>query len=236
MLWTMTLGLLIGMQHALEADHVAAVSCIASRERSFRRIVRHGAVWGVGHTLTLILFAGGAILLGAGLPDSFALALEGLVGLMLAGLGGHVLFRLMREKVHFHRHRHQDGTEHFHAHRHGTETGNHAAGQAHDHEHPSGLPWRSLLVGMTHGMAGSAALLVLAAAGLQSPAEGLAYVALFGIGSIAGMALLSALMAVPLAWSARTLTWAHRGLQGVAGGATLIFGLWIAGNSFGGLL
>lgn len=236
MLWTLTLGLIIGMQHALEADHVAAVSCITSRERSFGRIVRHGAVWGVGHTLTLVLVAGGAILLGAGIPDELATALEGIVGIMLAALGAHVLFRLLREKIHFHRHRHQDGTEHFHAHRHVEVGREHTSPHAHDHAHPSGLPWRSLFVGMTHGMAGSAALLVLAAAGLQSPLAGFGYVLLFGIGSIAGMALLSAVMAVPLAWSARTLTWAHRGLQGVAGGATLVFGLWIAGSSVSGLL
>ncbi|MDW3204859.1 MAG: sulfite exporter TauE/SafE family protein [Alphaproteobacteria bacterium] len=236
MLWTLSLGLMIGMQHALEADHVAAVSCIAARERSVRKIVRHGAVWGVGHTVTLMLVAGGAILLGASLPDRFAVALEMLVGVMLVALGIHVLVRLIRERVHFHRHRHSDGTVHLHAHSHDQDI---TAGAphlpAHDHDHPQGLPWRTLAIGMTHGLAGSAALLVLTAAGLQSPWMGVLYVLLFGVGSVLGMAVLSALMAVPLAWTARAMTWTHRGLQGLAGGATAALGLWIAVESVGRL-
>lgn len=229
MLWTLSLGLMIGMQHALEADHVAAVSCIAAREKSVRRIVRHGAVWGVGHTVTLMLVAGGALLLGASLPDRFSLYLEALVGVMLFALGSHVLYRLIRERVHFHRHRHADGTVHLHAHSHGGAPARpHAPG--HDHAHPAGLPWRTLLIGMTHGLAGSAALLVLTAAGLQSPWTGALYVLMFGIGSILGMAVLSALMAVPLAWTAKAMTWTHRGLQGLAGGATAMLGLWIAAD------
>lgn len=233
MLWTLSLGLMIGMQHALEADHVAAVSCIAARERSVRKIVRHGAVWGVGHTVTLMLVAGGAILVGASLPDRFAAFLEMLVGVMLVALGTHVLYRLVRERVHFHRHRHSDGTVHLHAHSHGNDLPTDAPHMPkHDHDHPSGLPWRTLLIGMTHGLAGSAALLVLTAAGLESPAMGVLYVLLFGIGSVLGMAILSALMAVPLAWTAKALTWTHRGLQGLAGSATAVLGLWIAFESF----
>ncbi|MEQ8831347.1 MAG: urease accessory protein [Alphaproteobacteria bacterium] len=229
MLWTLSLGLMIGMQHALEADHVAAVSCIAAREKSVRRIVRHGAVWGVGHTVTLMLVAGGALLLGASLPDRFSLYLEALVGIMLFALGSHVLYRLIRERVHFHRHRHADGTVHLHAHSHGGAPARpHAPG--HDHDHPAGLPWRTLLIGMTHGLAGSAALLVLTAAGLQSPWTGALYVLMFGVGSILGMAVLSALMAVPLAWTAKAMTWTHRGLQGLAGSATAMLGLWIAAD------
>jgi ABC-type nickel/cobalt efflux system permease component RcnA len=141
---------------------------------------------------------------------------------MLVGLGTHVLWRLWRDRVHFHRHGHGDGTVHFHAHSHAGETAPHARA-AHVHDH--GFRWRTLLVGLMHGMAGSAALLVLAVTQASSPAVGLGYVALFGVGSMIGMGMLSAVIAVPLAVSARSLTWANRALQGVVGLATVAIGM-----------
>ena len=122
---------------------------------------------------------------------------------MLVGLGAHVLWRLWRDRVHFHRHSHGDGTIHIHAHSHAGEAAPHARSQ-HGHDH--GFRWRTLLVGLMHGMAGSAALLVLTVSQAKSPAAGLAYVALFGIGSMIGMGALSTLIAVPIAISARWLT------------------------------
>ena len=85
------LGFLVGMQHALEADHIAAVSSIAARRRHVADIVKHGLTWGLGHTLTLFVFAGAAILLGRAIPESVATPLETAVGVMLIGLGAHVL-------------------------------------------------------------------------------------------------------------------------------------------------
>ena len=224
------LGLAIGMQHALEADHVAAVSSIAARETSVRRVVTHGAVWGVGHTLTLMIFAGAAIVLGLTIGPALAGWLEFAVGIMLIGLGGHVVYALLRDRVHVHRHRHLGGTVHWHAHSHRGQAGDHAA-MSHDHEHPPGLPVRSLLVGMMHGMAGSAALLVLTAASVGSAPLGFAYVVLFGIGSVAGMAALSAVIAVPLSWSARALTWANHGLRGTIGVATVLLGILVVNET-----
>ena len=140
-------------------------------------IVKHGLTWGLGHTLTLFVFAGAAILLGHAIPESIARPIETAVGVMLVGLGAHVLWRLWRDRVHFHQHGHGDGTVHFHAHSHAGETAPHArAAHAHDH----GFRWRTLLVGLMHGMAGSAALLVLTVTQASSPAVGLGYVALFG--------------------------------------------------------
>jgi cytochrome c biogenesis protein CcdA len=216
------LGFLLGMQHALEADHIAAVSSIAARRSHVTDIVKHGLTWGLGHTLTLFVFAGAAILLGHAIPESVARPIETAVGIMLIGLGAHVLWRLWRDRVHFHRHGHGDGTVHFHAHSHAGETAPHER-LAHAHAH--GFRWRTLLVGLMHGMAGSAALLVLAATQASSPAAGLAYVALFGIGSMIGMGALSTVIAVPLAVSARWLTWANRGLQGAVGLATIAIGV-----------
>jgi hypothetical protein len=177
MVGVLFLGLLLGMQHALEADHLAAVASLTAHNRSNRNIIRHGAVWGLGHMLTLSVFAGAVVL------SERAVS-------------------------------HDGGQVHLHAHSHAGDHAPHRLSE-HDHVHPDGFPMRSLLVGMMHGLAGSAALVVVAATALRSPLEGLTYVILFGLGSVAGMALLSAAVAVPLSLSARLLTWANRGLQGV---------------------
>ena len=140
---------------------------------------------------------------------------------MLIGLGAHVLWRLWRDRVHFHGHSHGGGTVHLHAHSHAGETMPHARAP---HAHGHGFRWRTLLVGLMHGMAGSAALLVLTVSQASSVAAGLGYVALFGIGSMFGMGALSAVIAVPLALSARWLTWANSGLQGAVGVITIAIG------------
>jgi ABC-type nickel/cobalt efflux system permease component RcnA len=222
----LVLGLVIGLQHALEADHVAAVSSIATGETSMRRIITHGALWGIGHTITLALVAGSAIYLGTGIDASVAGWLEFAVGIMLVFLGGHVIWRMIRDRVHFHAHRHGDGTVHMHAHSHAGEDVPHSR-NAHAHEHPRGLPWRTLTVGLMHGMAGSAALVVLTATSVADPLTGVGYVILFGLGSIAGMAALSAVIAVPLGYTARTLTWVNRALQGGIGAATALLGIFV---------
>lgn len=218
------IALLVGMTHALEADHVAAVSSMAARQTSLRDIVRTGMVWGLGHTLTLMVLAGTAITLGLAFSSGVSAWLEFAVGAMLVGLGGHIIFRLILERVHFHVHRHDQGVAHFHAHSHTGEAAKPHSQVAHDHEHKP-FPVRSFAIGMMHGMAGSAALFVLTASTAASPTLGFGYVALFGLGSILGMAMLSAVIAVPLAWSAKFMTWANRSIQGATGVATFGLGL-----------
>jgi hypothetical protein len=216
------LGFLLGMQHALEADHIAAVSSIAARRSEVGDIVKHGLTWGLGHTLTLFAFAGVAIVLGQAIPENLSRPLETAVGIMLVGLGAHVLWRLWHDRVHFHRHRHDDGIEHVHAHSHAGEALPHARAP---HGHAHGFRWRTLLVGLMHGMAGSAALLVLTVSQASSAIVGLGYVALFGVGSMIGMGLLSTVIAVPIAISARWLTLANSTLQGAVGIVTIAIGL-----------
>src|ERR1700712_5439129 len=215
------------MQHALEADHIAAVSSIAARRTHIGDIVKHGLTWGLGHTLTLFVFAGAAILLGQAIPKHLTRPLETAVGIMLIGLGSHVLWRLWRDRVHIHKHSHSDGAVHLHVHSHAGETASPALGVPHArtmHDHAHGFRWRTLLVGLMHGMAGSAALLVLTVSQASSPAAGLVYVALFGIGSMIGMGAISTVIAVPLAVSARWLTRANSGLQGAVGLITIAIG------------
>ena len=224
MIAALFLGFLVGMQHALEADHLAAVSSIVARESDPRRIVRHGIVWGLGHALTLMLFAGVVVLLDGTIGTELAAVLEFAVGAMLVLLGGHVVWRLVRDRVHFHIHRHAQGTVHLHAHSHRGEGARHDP-DAHEHGHPRGFPVRTLLVGLMHGMAGSAALLILSASVMPSAVLGFVYVAVFGVGSVLGMALLSAAISLPLSFSARFLTGGQRALQGLIGLGTVALGV-----------
>jgi sulfite exporter TauE/SafE len=216
------LGFLIGMRHAVETDHVAAVASLATRSHSIADTIRQGAVWGLGHTLTLFLFGSVVLVMNLVMPERMAHILEFLVGVMLIGLGLDVLRRLAREKIHFHLHKHRDGEVHFHAHSHvGEETHD---PRRHAHEHPKGFPVRALFVGLMHGMAGSAALILLTVQTVRSPLTGLLYIALFGAGSMLGMALLSIIIAIPLRYSAKGMTWLHNGLQAVIGMATVGIG------------
>jgi ABC-type nickel/cobalt efflux system permease component RcnA len=224
------LGFLMGMRHALEADHLAAVASLATGEPGRRRatIVR-GAVWGMGHTLSLLLFGGVCLLLNFSVPANLSRVLEGGVGVMLLVLGADVLLRMRRKRVHVHVHSHGDGQRHLHAH-------THQPGEAHDprrheHPHPAGFPGRALVVGMMHGLAGSAALVLLAVEAIGSPWLGLVYILLFGVGSIAGMAVLSAVIAVPLEASARRLNRMYASIDLVVGVSTIGIGLWVVGGS-----
>ncbi len=221
MLTILFLGFLVGMQHAMEADHVAAVASLATRSRSVTQAARQGAAWGLGHSLTLLFFGGLVLLLDEVVPDRVAEALELTVAFMLILLGADVLRRLLRDRVHFHGHRHGDILHmHAHSHSHGTD---HAL-DPHSHSHARGLPLRALLVGMMHGIAGSAALIVLALKTVTTPLQGFLYILLFGAGSVLGMVALAAVISLPLRYSARTLTWAHNGLQLLVGVFTIGLG------------
>lgn len=221
------LGFLLGMRHAMDADHVAAVATLAIRSRSVGHTVLQGLAWGTGHAFTLMLFGGIVLVAGIAVPEQAAQALEFAVGIMLIVLGADALYRLVRERMHFHVHRHAcDAAAHFHAHSHRCESRPHDAA-LHDHAHPRGLAGRALAVGMMHGMAGSAALILLTLEAVRSPTWGIAYVAVFGIGSILGMAVLSLAIAVPLRLTSHHLVRAHKGLSAGVGLTTLLLGCYI---------
>jgi len=193
-------------------------------KNTLRGMIRHGAFWGIGHAVTLMLFAGAVVGFGLVISDQLATWLELAVGVMLVGLGGHVIYRMLKERIHFHSHRHSDEVMHVHAHSHAGEERRHESSR-HDHQHVKRVPVRTLLVGMMHGLAGSAALVVLAVSTVHDPMTGIVYIALFGMGSVVGMAFLSAVIAVPLGASARFLTWANHGLQGGIGVFTIGLGV-----------
>lgn len=219
------LGLLIGMKHAVEADHVAAVASLAGRNQSLRDALRMGLAWGLGHTVAL--FAVGAVVLSLDtvLPERIALILEFGVGIMLVWLGLDVIRRLIKARIHFHAHQHVDGTKHFHAHSHANEGAQNRL--RHEHEHRRAITLRALAVGLMHGMAGSAALILLTLGEIDSLWMALAYMALFGLGSMLGMAALSIIIAVPLQRMAKHLTWAHSSLNAMVGMVTIGIGAWV---------
>lgn len=224
MLSLLLIGFLIGMRHALEADHMAAVASLACGTQTFRETVKHGLVWGLGHTLTLFLFGSVVLWLDIVMPEQLASGLEFAVGIMLIVLGADVLRRVYRDRVHFHSHRHGEQV-HLHAHAHPDKEPHSTS--AHQHSHAETFPIKTLLVGLMHGMAGSAALILLTLETIQSPWLGMLYIMLFGVGSMLGMALLSVVIVIPLKASSRKLTWAHNSLQIAIGFATISLGGWI---------
>jgi ABC-type nickel/cobalt efflux system permease component RcnA len=225
MLYVLGLGFMIGMKHALEADHIAAVASLATGSRSINETTKLGVAWGLGHTITLFLVGTVVLLADMLVPETVAHYLEFAVGVMLTVLGIDVMVRMTRRKAHFHTHDH-GGSHHFHAHRHAPKARHDKT--AHGHNHPSGLPLRALLVGLIHGLAGSAALVLLALSTITSLWLGLTYMLLFGVGSIVGMAMLSCAIALPLRFTADRLTWAWRGLTVGIGAITMVLGVSVA--------
>lgn len=222
MIAVLLFGFLMGVRHAFEADHLAAVASLATRSRSVRSGVLQGAAWGLGHSVTLLLVGGACLLLGRALPEGWAAGLEGLVGVMLLALGVDVLLRSRRQRVHVHVHQHGDGTRHWHAHRHEPDAAHDAS--RHEHAHPAPWPTRALVVGLVHGMAGSAALFLLTLQAAPSLAMGIVYIALFGVGSILGMAALSAVILLPLRAASHRLARMQGALEAVVGVATIAMG------------
>ena len=159
------------------------------------------------------------------MPNYLAEKLELAVGIMLIVLGLDVLRRVIRSKLHFHSHHHTNGDFHFHAHSHSGQEVRQHQNLKHEHQHAKKIPMRALMVGLMHGMAGSAAVILLTIEAGTSPLQGMLYILLFGIGSMIGMALLSVAIALPLRVFAKQLTWAHNGFQVLIGFLTVSLGI-----------
>jgi len=216
-LTTLALGLLLGMEHALDADHVVAVSTMVSQHRSLRRASMVGIVWGLGHTTTLFLVGLVVILFKVRIPERLSLSMEFAVGLVLVTLGASIIKGYLGGRVHAHAHRH-GGEIHLHS---------HAADEGHDHEHPLPQHRQSLLVGMIHGLAGSAALMLLVLATIRTPALGLLYILVFGAGSILGMLGISTLLGLPFVLTAERFASIHQRIRIAAGATSVAYGVWI---------
>jgi ABC-type nickel/cobalt efflux system permease component RcnA len=213
------LGLLLGIQHALDPDHLIAVSTIVSEQRSFKWASLIGAFWGLGHTATLFIVGLLVIGLRLTIPPRVGEGLELLVAAMLIILGVNVLRKTFSaERVHLHTHTHNPETHtHFHVHENPK--------QDHAHPHPFKAMRRPFIVGMVHGLAGSAALMLLVLSTIESPLGALLYIVIFGLGSVGGMLLLSGIISLPFVLTARRFAAMNRSIRLVAGAASVIFGI-----------
>ena len=240
----LVLGFFLGMRHATDADHVVAVTTIVSKQRSIGNAALTGIYWGIGHSLTLLVVGGAIIFFGFVIPERLGLSLEFCVALMLILLGALNLRAALRflslnsaaaGRGHSHEHVHHDGEwVHTHPHGHGAE--------AHGHSDASVPPARMdrifgrvsgyrairpIVIGVVHGLAGSAALALLVLPIIQRPLWALAYLFVFGLGTIAGMMLMTATIAVPITYTARFDSF-QRHFGTAAGVLSLGFGLFLA--------
>lgn len=192
------LGFLLGLRHATDADHVVAVTAIVARERQFSRAARIGALWGVGHSLTVFVIGGAIVAFRIAIPPRLGLALEFGVALMLILLG----FSALRPGA--------------------------AESGADSHHATHGSGWRPLLVGVVHGLAGSAAVALLVLAVIPDTGWALAYLFVFGVGTVAGMTVVTWLIAAPAMFATARVAQLQRGVRFAAGTLSLLFGLVLA--------
>lgn len=218
-------GFLLGLKHATEADHLAAVSTIVTERRSLVGSAIIGGLWGLGHTISLFLAGVFVLLLDFQISERTERILECAVGVMLVLLGLNVLRKLLRGgHLHFHAHEHGDRV-HVHPHIHDRATAT-AGEEAHTHHGFSFSP-RAVIIGMIHGLAGSAALMLLIIPTIESHLLGLLYIIIFGIGSIGGMMLMSLLVGLPFTLTARRFNRFNHILQSIAGLVSVALGLFI---------
>jgi hypothetical protein len=209
------LGSLLGMRHALEPDHLAAVTTLVSREQNGYKAAFLGACWGLGHTAALVVVGAVLVVLRAELPAAVADGFELLVALMLIALGVRAIVIATRDG--------SDGPAYLHRHRFAVHS--HGGVAPHVHIGAWTLARRPLLVGAVHGLAGSGALTALVLATLPTTAARLAYMALFGIGSTLGMAALSGLLGFPLARIGANQSLA-RAVSLIVGCVSTLLGVW----------
>jgi high-affinity nickel permease len=241
------LGFVLGMRHATDPDHVIAVTTIVSRQRSIRSAALIGAFWGLGHTITIMAVGAGIIVFNIVIPPRLGLTMELAVGIMLVLLGvlnltgvtTRLTERFTPEVAGGHSHPHAHG-DYIHNHLHGHEPGRHG--------HPeSATPiakldrrfgtagrlgvyqaLRPLLVGVVHGLAGSAAVALLVLATIHNSTWSVAYLLVFGVGTIAGMMLITAALAVPYTYTGRRFLRLNGALAAASGLLSVGFGLFIA--------
>lgn len=217
------IGFLFGLYHAVEADHLAAVSAIVSEHKNVLTASIIGGFWGLGHTISLVIVGALVVFVKFQISERTEGILEGIVGIMLVLLGLNAIRKIFTaEKIHAHSHEH-DGHEHTHLHIHEVEEP--------ERPHHRFAP-RSVAVGMIHGLAGSAGLMLLVLPTIPSPAVAMLYIAIFGIGSIAGMMIMSVLMGLPLYFTAERFVMVNKGIRILAGAFSLVWGALLINEKF----
>lgn len=212
-------GFLLGLRHAMDTDHLAAVSTVLAERPSLLASGAIGLWWGIGHTFTLLLVGFIVLIGGIHIPAEFETIAESGVGVLLIMLGVKLALKLYRERWHVHSH-HHEGHPHVHLHSHQLE-------KDHRHRHWMSESIRPLCIGMAHGLAGSAALMLMVLSTTVGVGGGLLSILVFGIGSIAGMMGIALIISVPVVYS---LSASHRlftGVQGCASVASVLVGVWM---------
>jgi ABC-type nickel/cobalt efflux system permease component RcnA len=209
----------LGAQHAFEPDHIVAISTMATRNSSILRSLMTGSIWGLGHTITLLVAGMLLILLKVQLPSSIADSFELAVGFMLIVLGIWALVSMKKKRLHVHTHSH-NGATHTHIH-------SHSETESHEHAH---VPFS---VGIIHGLAGSGALVVLVMSSMTDVVQGFFFIASFGLGLILAMSLIASALGVPAALGGKSsvligpLFSGGAGLLSVALGTLIILGFFV---------
>ncbi|MCI0530329.1 MAG: urease accessory protein UreH, partial [candidate division Zixibacteria bacterium] len=215
----------LGLKHALDADHLVAVSTIVSERKGFWNSSLVGALWGLGHTASLLAVGLLVIAFNFQIPSQIALAMEFAVAIMLVALGVNVLLKVFRGATfHIHTHSHE-GHLHIHPHFHKSIEHRHGEHTAHHHSIPIGK--KPFFVGALHGLAGSAALMLLVLAAISSRPLALAYIGIFGLGSVGGMFLMSALIGLPFSFTSK-YEQVNKIIRTTAGVVSVCFGLFLA--------
>lgn len=218
--WILTFGFILGLKHAVEADHLAAVSTIVAERKNILSSTIIGGFWGVGHTISLLIVGSLVIFLKLQISETVEAKLEAIVGGMLVLLGLNALRKLwQKETIHVHSHEHK-GQQHVHIHGHEDELNE-------ENHHFMRFSPRSIAIGMVHGLAGSAGLMLLIVPTISSPAIALFYVLIFGIGSIGGMMIMSLLIGLPLHLTAGKFEALNKSILGLAGIFSLALGIFI---------
>ena len=218
------LGFVLGLHHAIEADHLAAVTAIVSEKKNIFTASLVGGLWGIGHTISLFIVALIVIFLKLQISESVESKLEGVVGIMLVALGLNAIYKLVKsDRTHAHEHAHGAVT-HTHLHTHNDES---ETAESHHRLSP-----RSVLVGMVHGLAGSAALMLMIVPLIPSTVVALLYIVIFGVGSIAGMMAMSLLIGLPFHFTALRFKFLNAGIRVAAGLFSLILGATIIYEHF----
>ena len=219
----LALGFVLGIKHAIEPDHVIAVSTIASQSKKLWRSSLAGVFWGVGHTATLFIMGTILIVMKGEIPEKWAMSLEFLVGIMLVYLGVTTL--LSFKNIHLHKHDHNgevDKHKHIHTHEH---SGQHE----HKHQHHKVSYFRSLMIGLVHGLAGSGAMVLLTMSTVKSVWEGVIYILIFGTGTVVGMLFFTTIIGIPFVFSAKKIS-LNRTLTQITGVVSTVFGIYYMYN------